>query len=99
MGVPVISIAGNSHVSRVGVSLLNNLGTPELIAKDEADYIDIAVRLAADEPKRLALRDNLRTMVEKSVLCDHAGFTRRLEAHFRQSWRQWCEKKKADPSL
>ena len=99
MGVPVVTIAGNSHVSRVGVSLLSNLGTPELIAKDEADYVDIAVRLAADQPKRVALRDNLRTMVEKSVLCDHVGFTRRLEAHYRQSWRQWCEKKKADPSL
>ncbi|MBY0113693.1 MAG: hypothetical protein K2Y21_12800 [Phycisphaerales bacterium] len=99
MGVPVVTIAGNNHVSRVGVSLLNNLGTPELIARDENDYVEIASRLAADGPKRLALRENLRGMVERSVLCDHAGFTRRLEAHYRKAWGEWCEKKQADPSL
>jgi predicted O-linked N-acetylglucosamine transferase (SPINDLY family) len=99
MGVPVVSIAGNSHVSRVGVSLLTNLGTPELIAKDEADYVRIAADLAADRPKRLHLRDTLRSTVESSVLCDHAGFTRRLEAHYRSAWRVWCEKKKANPLL
>lgn len=99
MGVPVVSIAGNSHVSRVGVSLLTNLGTPELIAADEADYVRIAAELAGDKAKRLRLRDTLRATVENSVLCDHAGFTRRLEAHYRQSWRDWCEKKRSNPAL
>lgn len=99
MGVPVITIAGNSHVSRVGVSLLTNLGTPEHIARDESDYVRIAAALAADRPKRLRLRDTLRHTVESSVLCDHAGFTRRLEAHYRAAWRAWCEKKAANPGL
>lgn len=99
MGVPVVTIEGNSHVSRVGVSLLNNLGTPELIAKDEAEYVTIAAALAGNQPERLKLRQNLRGMVERSVLCDHVGFTRRLEAHYRQAWREWCERKRANPAL
>jgi len=32
MGVPVVSLAGKVHMSRVGVSLLSNVGLAELIA-------------------------------------------------------------------
>ena len=99
MGVPVVTIAGNSHVSRVGVSLLTNLGMPELIASDESDYVRIAVQLAADRSTRLSLHQNLRGMVERSVLCDYTGFTRRLETHYRRAWREWCGKKRANPAL
>ncbi|MGH7244542.1 MAG: tetratricopeptide repeat protein [Phycisphaerales bacterium] len=99
MGVPVVTIAGKSHVSRVGVSLLSNIGLPEFIAADETDYLAKCVALAADEPRRIELRAKLREMVTGSVLCDHAGFTKRLEAHYRQSWRDWCARKKLNKAL
>lgn len=99
MGVPVVTIAGNSHVSRVGVSLLSNVGLADLIATDEEDYLKRCASIAADEPRRIALRSRLREMVTSSVLCDHAGFTRRLEAHYRESWRDWCARKRANPAL
>lgn len=99
MGVPVVTIAGNSHVSRVGVSLLSNVGIPELVASDESDYFNKCIALASDQARRIDLRGRLREMVTSSVLCDHVGFTRRLEAHYRQAWRDWCARKKADPSL
>ncbi|MBX3390126.1 MAG: hypothetical protein KF691_11825 [Phycisphaeraceae bacterium] len=99
MGVPVVTIAGNSHVSRVGVSLLSNVGLPDLIAADEADYLEKCAAIAADEPRRIELRSKLRSMVTGSVLCDHVGFTRRLESHYRQAWRDWCARKKANPAL
>lgn len=99
MGVPVVTIAGNSHVSRVGVSLLTNVGLPDLIAADEESYVATVNALAKDRTRRLSLRTNLRSMVEKSVLCDHAGFTRRLEADYRRAWHAWCEKKRANPGL
>ncbi|MGH7245287.1 MAG: tetratricopeptide repeat protein [Phycisphaerales bacterium] len=90
MGVPVVGIAGNSHVSRVGVSILNNVGLADLVATDVTDYIARAVALAADEPRCTELRTRLRAMVGSSPLCDHADFTKRLESHFRQSWRTYC---------
>ncbi|MBX3379816.1 MAG: tetratricopeptide repeat protein [Phycisphaeraceae bacterium] len=99
MGVPVVTIAGNSHVSRVGVSLLSNTGLPDLIASDEADYLKKCIQIGQDEARRIELRTKLRSMVTGSVLCDHAGFTRRLEAHYRQSWRDWCARKRANPAL
>ena len=48
MGVPVITLAGNTHASRVGASLLSNTGLSELIAKNGNEYITTAVNLAAD---------------------------------------------------
>ena len=47
MGVPVITLAGESHASRVGASLLSNIGLPDLIADTQDRYVDIAVGLAA----------------------------------------------------
>ena len=46
MGVPVVTLAGQTHVSRVGVSLLSNVGLKELIAESADDYARIAVTLA-----------------------------------------------------
>ena len=52
MGVPVVTLAGTTHVSRVGVSMLTNIGLPELIAHSENQYIQIATDLAKDIPRR-----------------------------------------------
>jgi predicted O-linked N-acetylglucosamine transferase (SPINDLY family) len=94
MGVPVVALAGNRHAARVGVSLLTHLGLPELIAKDEADYVRIAVELARDLPRLAAMRQGLRERVESSPLCDGASFTRDLEEAYRGMWKTWCT---ADP--
>ena len=64
LGVPVVSLAGNSHVSAVGVSLLSNVGLPDLIARSPDDYVKIAANLAADRPRLAALRSTLRSRVE-----------------------------------
>jgi predicted O-linked N-acetylglucosamine transferase (SPINDLY family) len=39
MGVPVVTLEGDSPVGRAGVSILTNLGLPELIARDEDEYV------------------------------------------------------------
>ena len=40
MGVPVITLAGRTGVGRSGVSILSNVGLPELIAPTPGQYID-----------------------------------------------------------
>ena len=47
MGVPFITLAGRTHVERVGVSLLTRIGLEELVARDEEEYVALAVGLAA----------------------------------------------------
>jgi predicted O-linked N-acetylglucosamine transferase (SPINDLY family) len=90
MGVPVVTRAGASHVSRVGVSLLSAVGLPDLVANDADHYVQIAVDLAAN-PSRLAeLRASLRMRMQQSPLMDAAAFARDVEAAYREMWRRWC---------
>ncbi len=83
-GVPVVSLAGSSHVARVGVSLLTAVGLSDLVAEQREDYIAIAVKLAADRERLKQLRTSLGERMKTSVLGDAVGFTRKLEGCYRQ---------------
>jgi protein O-GlcNAc transferase len=83
-GVPVVSLAGSSHVARVGVSLLNAVGLADLVAEQREDYIAIAVKLAADRARLQQLRTSLGERLKTSALGDAVGFTRKLEGCYRQ---------------
>jgi protein O-GlcNAc transferase len=95
MGVPVVTLAGEPHMSRVGATILRNAGLDELIASSAEDYVNKAVALAGDAARRSALRASLRARMLESPLLDHAGFTRKLEDHCRGVWRTWCDSRRA----
>ena len=86
MGVPVITLAGASHVGRVGVSQMSNLGLQELIAKNQDDYVNIAVELAGNIEKLSALRAGMRERMLSSPLMNVQRFTRNLEQGYEQMW-------------
>jgi predicted O-linked N-acetylglucosamine transferase (SPINDLY family) len=90
MGVPVVTLAGNAHVSRVGVSLLSNVGVPELIADSQEKYVRLASDLAHDPARLSSLRSTLRQRMAQSPLMDAPRFARNVEAAYRQMWRTWC---------
>jgi predicted O-linked N-acetylglucosamine transferase (SPINDLY family) len=90
MGAPVVSLAGSSHVSRVGVSLLNNIGLPELVARSEEEYVAIATELARDRSRLMDLRSTLRERMLQSPLMNAPRFTRSVEAAYREIWQRWC---------
>jgi predicted O-linked N-acetylglucosamine transferase (SPINDLY family) len=91
MGVPVITLAGTGYAARAGVSLLSNVGLPDLIAKTPDEYISIAVNLANDLKRLRSLREHLRDMMENSPVCDAKSFTANLETCYRQMWEKWCK--------
>ncbi len=74
MGVPVVTLAGNRHAARVGVSLLTHAGLPECIANSVEEYIDIAARLAGDINALAQLRLSLREKMKTSSLVDQPAF-------------------------
>jgi len=90
MGVAVVSLAGEMRVSRGGLSILSNLGLPELVTWSEAEYVRIAAELAADIPRLAELRATMRARMEASPLMDGPRFARNIEAAYRTMWRQWC---------
>lgn len=87
MGVPVVTVRGDSHVSRVGVSLLENLGLGDLIGEDIPGYVRTAGAIAGDENRRRLLRNELRGRV-RDRLCDFDSFVPRLETAYRAMWRR-----------
>ncbi|HMD53422.1 MAG TPA: hypothetical protein VKJ65_02595, partial [Phycisphaerae bacterium] len=90
MGVPLVSLAGKTAVSRAGKSILSNVGLPELIAKTPEEYIQIAVKLAGDLPRLAELRKTLRQRMENSSLMDAKSFARDIESAYRDMWQKWC---------
>jgi protein O-GlcNAc transferase len=92
MGVPVITLAGKTHTSRVGVSLLSNLNLTELIAENSEDYIRIAKELAGDHQKLKTLRTGMRDRMKASPLFNAKRFTKDLETLYQSAWKQWCIK-------
>ncbi len=90
MGLPVVVLAGRTHLSRVGVTVLNNLGLPELVAHNGDDYVQIASRVASDLPVLAELRGSLRQRILESPVTDGKRGARLLESAFRQMWSNWC---------
>ena len=90
MGVPVVSLAGQTAVGRGGKSILTNIGLPELIAQTPQQYVHIAAALAGDLPRLVELRGILRQRMQASPLMDAPRFARNVEAAYRQMWRNWC---------
>lgn len=90
MGVPVVTLAGERHAARVGVSLLQAIGREEWIARDWADYARIATALARDPVARAEIRGSLRGELARSALLDHPGQAARFGAAVRECWKIWC---------
>jgi predicted O-linked N-acetylglucosamine transferase (SPINDLY family) len=90
MGVPVVSLIGDRHASRVGLSLLTAVGHSDWATENTEAYIEKAVALANNRAFRQSLRESLRSEVAASILGDHTGQTTRFEAALRLAWREWC---------
>lgn len=91
MGVPVVTIAGDTVVSRQTVSALANIGlADELAFPDEDAFVAGAVALAGDSARLAALRSQLRPRMVDSPLRQSEQFTRDLEALYRRMWQAWC---------
>jgi predicted O-linked N-acetylglucosamine transferase (SPINDLY family) len=91
MGVPVVTLAGRTHHSRVGASLLHHAGLDDLVAGSEDEYVELAARLAADRARRDEWRAALRGRVAASALCDGRAVASAAEDAYRRLWRRWCD--------
>ena len=79
MGCPVVTRAGKTHVSRVGVSLLTAVGLQEFITDTREAYIEKAVALAAQTDQLQELRAGMRERMRQSVLMDEKWFIEGFE--------------------
>ena len=89
MGVPLVSMVGDSFKSRMGVGILSYLGRTEWLAHDADDYLRIAQELASDVEKLNQLRLGLREEVEQSPLMREDLHTHYFGEGLRVMWLQW----------
>jgi protein O-GlcNAc transferase len=97
MGVPVVTLTGDTPFSRVGLCHLTNLGLPELVTRTPEAYEDLVVALARDPQRLQRLRSGLRQRMAASPLVDGPRYTRHLEAAYRTMWRRWCRGEAKSP--
>jgi predicted O-linked N-acetylglucosamine transferase (SPINDLY family) len=88
VGVPVVTLQGRAFAQRVASSLLHAVQLDELVCHDVDGYRNTVLALAADAPRRAALRRHLAEQQRSSPLFDGAGFARDLEALLQRMWQQ-----------
>jgi protein O-GlcNAc transferase len=96
MGVPTITLPGETFASRHSLSHLSNVGLTDWVARDPAEYEHLAIAKAADLPGLAALRRGLRARVAGSALCDAPRFGRSLAAALRLAWGEWCRTERGE---
>ena len=98
MGVPVLTLAGKSFLSRQGVGLLMNVGLSEWIAVDATDYVARAVSHAGDLQRLASIRSGLRSRALSSPIFDAARFAHHFAAALRGMWQEWCRTRQDRPA-
>ena len=88
VGLPVLTLPGQSMASRMAASLLTAAGLPELIAASRADYERQAVELATDAQRLETLKHKLAGNRGRCALFDTPTFTRNLESLYQQMYQR-----------
>ena len=86
VGVPPVTLIGAPFAQRVASSLMHTAGLDALICHDVEQYVQTAVALAQDAPRRWALRERLVAQRDTNPLFDGQRFARDIEALFARMW-------------
>jgi len=93
MGVPTLTLAGDSLLARQGASLLSAAGLEDWVATSKEEYVAKAIALASDLPSLAVLRAGLRQQVLACPLFDAPRFARHLEDAL---WGMWKSRDQAE---
>lgn len=91
LGVPMISRAGNSHVSRTSASIMRAINLGSWIANDEQSFVDICVAKANNISELRKLRQSLRHRFMASTLGHAPLFMQQYEKLLRTAWTRSME--------
>lgn len=92
MGVPVISLAAQSHFAgRHSLSHLSNAGFPDWATGSAEEFVSTGVDLASDIQRLAQIRKTLRQRVSVSPLCDQERYARGVEERLTAAWADYCQ--------
>jgi predicted O-linked N-acetylglucosamine transferase (SPINDLY family) len=84
MGVPVITLIGNSFASRVAASIVTAVDMPELITQTQDGYESLAIELAKNQGRFNSIKQKLIENLATSSLLDSQRFTKNLEMAYEE---------------
>ncbi len=90
MGVPTLTLAGETVAGRTGAGILGHVGLQALIARDEAAFVRQGLALVADLSELAKLRSGLRERFARSVPSQPELIAAGLERALRTMWQRWC---------
>jgi dTDP-4-amino-4,6-dideoxygalactose transaminase len=90
MGVPTLTIAGDTAPGRGGACNLGHVGLSEFIADNKADFVRKGLLWADDLVALSNLRADLRGRFKSSAMGQPAPIAANLDIALRAMWRRWC---------
>lgn len=91
MGVPTLSIAGDTPASHQGIAILSQVGlAAEFIAHSKAEFVAMGVAWGGKLAELAALRATLPDRLEASPIRHPEVIAAGAGRAFRQMWTRWC---------
>lgn len=90
-GLPVLSWRGDNYLGRMGSSINQYMGLPEMDCLAEAQYVSRAIELATCPDKLLAVREHIKDGLLHNPLFQPREFVQTLETAYKRVWATYCE--------
>jgi len=91
MGVPVVTMTGDLHVSRTSASILTGMGLADWIATDSEEFINICKIQSGNLSSLAELRGSLRNRMRQTTLGDPVAFCQHFAELLRELWKTYCK--------
>ena len=91
MGVPTLTLQGNTPPGRLGPAMLRHAGLEDFVARDPDDFVAKGLHWANNLEVLAQLRAGMRARFLNSPLGQPEIFGRELSALLRRLWADWCE--------
>lgn len=90
MGVPTLTLAGDTAAGRQTVCILEHKGLPQYIARDVDDFVAKGLAACGDLAALAALRSSMRSRFPSTSSNDTVLVADGIENALRLMWRRWC---------
>jgi protein O-GlcNAc transferase len=91
MGVPIVTLMGQTCVARQGYDILSRLGLDVFAARHPDEYVAKAISFARQWDELACIRAALRNLLLDSPLCRPGRMASELEFAYREMWQHWVE--------
>jgi predicted O-linked N-acetylglucosamine transferase (SPINDLY family) len=90
MGVPTLTLTGQTVPGRLGPVLLHHAGLGDFVARNPQEFVEKGICWARNLESLARLRAGLRERFLQSPIGQPALVAQGLSVAFRQIWQSWC---------